>query len=241
MLSSSKIGAKAALILKDTGHVTWTVADLAKWINLACLDLVLLKPTALTASVAILLASGTKQSLTGAAFKNTADGTAAALTALQLLEPVRNMGVDGQTPGRAITTAERTVLDTMLPGWHAGAPASEIRHLIPKPKDPQGFFVYPPATAAPAVYAEVLVARAPVNTLSDSATVLADDDIDAGLDDTYESALVDGVLHRAFSGDSETADPQRAQWHYRQFAAALGVKVQTEKIYAPRRRDEGEA
>lgn len=239
MLSSSKIGGKAARILNDAGHVTWTVADLATWINLACKDLVLLKPTALTFRGSMLLAAGTRQNLSGASFKNP-NGTAATPTALQLLDASRNMGANGTTAGRAITVIERKTLDAMLPGWHAGAAGTEIRHVMPDPDDPKGFYNYPPATASPAMYAEVLTSRLPVNTLLDTATALGTDDIDAGLDEVYESALVDGVLHRAFSGDSETADPARAAYHYRQFAQALGVKVQTEKVYRPRKNEEGE-
>lgn len=238
MLSSSKIGEKAALILSDAGYVTWTVATLAKWINLACRDLVVMKPTALTQRVSMLLSAGTRQTLAGATFKNPSDGQAATLTALQLLDVSRNMGADGITAGRAITVIERRALDVMLPGWHGSTAGSEIRHVMPDPDDPKTFYNYPPVAASPALYAEMLASRLPVNTLSDAASSLGTDDIDAGLDESYESALVDGTLYRAFSGDSETADPQRSAMHRQAMAAALGVKLQTEKVYKPRRREE---
>lgn len=236
MLSSSKIGEKAALILNDAGYITWTVSEMAKWINAACRELVLLKPTALVATVAVLLLAGTRQSLIGASFVNPVDGSAAVLTPLQLLEVVRNMGSDGTQAGSAVVGVERKVLDVMLPGWHQVAAGSEIRNFMFDPKDPKTFYNYPQATASPAMYAEVVVSRAPINTLSDAAVALGNNDIDADLDDVFESALVDNVLSRAFAKDSNNqAYLARSQGHYNAFANAIGVKLQNETRQKPQR------
>lgn len=238
-LSSSSIAAKVSRILQDVGFDRWTVANLATWINLATKDLVLLKPTALTASVAMLLAvSSTKQSLVGATFKNTVSGDAATVTSLQLLDMVRNMGATGieSAAGSAITRVERQALDMMLPGWHGLTPEAEIRSFVFDPKDPLNFYVYRKAPAT-AHYVELVVSREPVNTLEDDASAFADNDIDAGLSEIYESALVDATLARAFSEDSENPDAAaRAASHYRAFASALGVKLQNEVGISPSRR-----
>lgn len=242
MLSSLAIERKAALLLVDDTNVRWSVPEMAKWINAACRELVIFKPTALAANVAMLLQAGTKQSLVGASFKNTATGQAVTLSPIQLLEVVRNLGATGTetSAGRAVTGIARGQLDVTLPGWHGMPASAEVLHFMHDAKDPKTFYNYPKATANPAMYVEVLVSRNPVNTLSDDATVLGTGDIDAGIDDIYENVLVDYVLYRAYSKDSEhTANGSRSQWHYQAFQQALGVKVRNEVVLAPRQRFEG--
>lgn len=241
MLSSAKIGDKAALVLNDVDGVSWTVTELAKWINAACRELVRLKPTALTASVAMLLAAGTRQSLAGASFVKTADGSAASLTALQLLAVERNMGSAGTQPGAAVTATEREKLDVLLPGWHQLAAGQEISRFMFDPKDPLAFWNYPPAPASPALYVQVLVSRAPVNVLDDADTVLGTDDIDPDLADIYEDVLVDGVLALALAKDAGLPGAaQRQALHAGRFASALGVKLQNEVQLSPRRAKQSE-
>jgi hypothetical protein len=235
-LSSQSIADKASLLLQDQTNVRWSVPEMAKWINAACRELVLLKPSALTANVAILLTAGTKQSLVGASFKSTPTGAATTISPIQLLEVVRNLGATGAeaNAGGAITGIARKVLDVTLPGWHAMSAGPEIKHFMFDPKDPKTFYVYPKATAEPAMYVEILLSKSPTNTLIDSATALGSGDIDAGIDDVYESVLVDYVLYRAYSKDSEhTANANRSQFHFQAFASALGVKLKNEFTLAP--------
>ena len=235
MLSSSGIGKKTALILADIGYTTWTIPDLAKWINLACVDLVQAKPSALTAKAAMQLEAGTSQTLDGATFVDPF-GQPLSLRPLQLLEVVRNMGADGTIPGPAVVGIDRKVLDVALPGWHAVPAGSAIQFVMFNPKFPKSFFNYPAATTSPAMFLEVVLSRLPNNTLSDDATVLGTNDIDAGLDDVYESPLVDNVLYRALSQDTENQFYlQRSQNHYRAFATALGVRLQNEARQRPER------
>jgi len=204
-LSSTAIGAKAAKRLQDKGFVRFTLADMASWINAACRLLVRVKPTLLTANVAMLLVAGTKQTLSGATFVNTVDGSEANLTALQILEAVRNLGAEGTEAlaGSPITVIPRATLDQVYPGWH-GAPAQEeIVYLMFDAKDPESFYVYPRATASPAMYVELMLARLPVNTLLDEAAALGSGDLDAGIGAIYEDVLVDAVCYQAFSVDAE--------------------------------------
>ncbi len=244
MLSSSKIAEKAGLLLQDATNVRWAIPEMAKWINAGCRELVMLKPTALTANVAMLLTAGTKQSLLGATFKKTADGSATTIAPLQLLEVTRNLGTTGTEAqaGRAITGVKREILDVTLPGWHSAASTSEVLHFMFDPKDPKTFYVYPKATADPVMYVEVVMSKAPTNTLLDTATSLGSDDIDSEIDDIYESVLVDYVLYRAYSKDSQhTANANRAAWHYQAFQAALGVKFKNEVVMKPHQMFDGQA
>lgn len=244
MLSSSSIERKATLLLQDDTNVRWSIPEMAKWINAACRELVVFKPSALTANVAMLLNAGTKQSLIGATFKNTPDGSAATLSPIQLLEVVRNLGATGTeaNAGRAITGIDRKILDVTLPGWHTMASRGEVFHFMFDPKDVKTFYVYPRATADPAMCVEVLVSKSPTNALSDEAEELDVNDIDPGIDEVYENVLVDYVLYRAYSKDSDhTANAQRSQWHYQAFLSALGVKLANETRFAPKQKFQRQA
>ncbi len=230
-MSSSSIAAKAALLLVDETNIRWAVPEMAKWINAGCQEIVVWKPNSLTANVSMLLVAGTKQNLVGASFKNTDSGAAVTVAPIQMIDVVRNMGTAGTeaTAGRAVTGVAREILDTTLPEWHTIVGNGEVKHFWFDAKDPKRFYVFPKATASPATHVEVVVSRAPANTLSDSASSLGSNDIDAELGDIYESALVDYVLYRAYSKDSQhTANANRSQWHYEAFKAALGVKTQNE-------------
>lgn len=236
-MSSQSIAANAGALLQDKTHVTWTIADLATWINEGCRELVRFKPSALSARVGMRLAAGTRQNLDGAAFVRISDGAAQALTAVQLLDVGSNLGAAGTAAGRAVTLAERKILDTVLPTWPTQAATGEVRYVLYDPKEPRLFQIYPQARANPAMYLELVVARLPVNTLLDGAVALGSGDIDAGLDALYESALVDYVLYRAYSQETESpGHAAKAQWHYQSFGVALGVKLKNEFGLAPRSR-----
>ncbi len=85
------------------------------------------------------------------------------------------------------------------------------------------------------MYVEVMVSRMPVNTLSDASTAFASNDLDAGLSDIYEEVLVDYLLYRAFSNDTNLIYAQLASAYRQRFYEALGAKMQSEKSFAPER------
>lgn len=243
MLSSADIAKKVAILLNDAGHTRWTISEVATWINAGCLELVMLKPTALTINVAMKLSAGSKQALAGATFLDTESGAAATITPIQLLGVVRNLGTDGlnTSVGAAIVGIKRKTLDVALPLWHTMTGAA-VKNFMFDAKNPKIFYIYPGAKAGSTLHIEVCVSRQPVNVLAKDATEFGTDDIDAGLDDGYEAPLVDYVLYRAFAKDIEDAgNAQRSQWHFQAFQQALGVKVRNEAVLAPEKQFEQQA
>ena len=232
-LSSASIAAKTSLLLVDETGIRWSVPEMCKWINAATNELVMLKPTALTANVAVELRPGTKQNLVGATFKDTQSGVSTTIKPIQLLDVSRNLGASGleDDAGRAVTGIARDILDTTLPGWHTVI-AGEVQHYAFDPKDPKRFYVYP--GTAGNWHVEVIVSRSPVNALGDDDATYGTNDIDPEIDDIYEGALVDYCMYRAYLKDSEhTSNAQRAQWHYEAFRSALGGKVRSEFTLRP--------
>ena len=84
----------------------------------------------------------------------------------------RNMGADGNTPGRAIRLVDRAVLDTQVPDWHASTPANEVMHYVFDPVNPKVFYVYPRVSSARQI--EIVYSASPVD-IAIGAVILIDD------------------------------------------------------------------
>ncbi len=214
-ITGSSIIDRAAILIQDTTGVRWPRPELLDWLNDGQREIVLLKPEASVINQSLALAIGkTKQSLPA--------------TGNMLIDVVRNMGADGNTPGAAIRLVSREVLDAQSPDWHSDANAfGKVLHYVFDPRDPRTFYVFPKAPAT-AWQVEIVYSAAPANT-DDSGAVI-------GLDDVYANALLDYVLYRAYSKDATyAANGNLAVAHYTAFSNSLGVKTQNELQRNPNR------
>ena len=203
----------AARLLLDEANLRYAEADLLKWINLGQNALVELKPNALVTTGLFTLAAGTKQTLSAGD--------------LVLVDVIRNMGADGATPGAAVTIVERSRLDTILPTWHAATPVKSIKHCMVDARTPKVFYCSPPADGTTKIEIAKGITPTPLASLAAALQ----------LDDIYEGALLDYVLHRAYSLDAENpANLSRAQTHYQSFVTALGGKIQGESAVSARKK-----
>lgn len=206
-ITGQTIATKVQKLLHDETAVRWTEDELVGWINSAQKEVVLYKPNSITRTLAYQLDPGT--------FQNVADKAGFA-NVIQLLDVVRSPATGG---GRALTNISREILDSTLPDWHNATATAVPLHYIHNPLDPKNFYVYPPNTGAGSV--QILVAVEPTD-LSSLASTLS-------LDSIYESVVIDYVMYRAFSKDTEhTANMQRSVGHYNAFMAALKGKFQME-------------
>jgi len=168
------------------------------------------KPEASVTNESVALVAGTKQSLPS--------------TGILLIDVVRNMGADGDTPGNSIRIIMRKILDAQVPDWHltAGA-AAIIKHYMFDPRDPTNYYIYPPSDATSQV--EIIYSSAPT-------IVSAGENI--SIADVYESVLIDYILYRAYSKDADyAANAQRAQGHYQAVLQALGLQEKAETAFSP--------
>jgi len=205
-ITAQSVVDKVQVILQDTTGVRWPDSELLDWLNDGQREIVLYKPNAFIKNLAVRMAAGTKQSLP-------ADG-------VQLIDVVRNMGTNGTTPGRAVRITMREVLDSQLPDWHSETPSSVVKHYVYSLLDPKNFYVYPPQPAAGQGYLEIVYGASPTDTtLAGPIT----------LDDIYQNVLVDYILYRAYSKDTEyAADQNRAATHQNAYIAALTGKAKVE-------------
>ena len=206
-ISAQNIVDRARHILQDTtsGGTRWLDAELLKWLNDAQREIVLLKPNAYSSVENISLNSGSKQEITA--------------TGLLLLSIIRN------TNGMAVRRVDRGILDSENPNWHNDSSSSTVEHYVFDEDAPRHFWVYPPNSGGGTV--ECIISKAPedVPGLGNSIT----------LNDIYANVILDFILYRAYSKDTDYAgNSQRAATHYQAFNNSLGVRVQTETASSPR-------
>jgi ABC-type proline/glycine betaine transport system substrate-binding protein len=129
------------------------------------------------------------------------------------------MGANGTTPGAAIRKVPMSLLDAQRPNWHADPQSATIKEFMYDSRTPLVFYVYPPATANTQV--ELVYAKPPTNVAA-AANVI-------NIDDGYANALLDYMLYRAYSKDTEDSNNEaRAAAAYAAFKEGLGFKAQSD-------------
>lgn len=200
---------RANLILQDVSNTRWSQAELLGWLNEAQLMIINLQPSAYAEYRTVELVAGTKQSLSD--------------DNIRLLDIIRNQ--DGIYDA-AIRVVSRLDLDTQVPFWHKHNPNHIVQHYMYDMAEPDTFYVYPPVpekrfdeygTPIPRSFSTVEILQAVVppdmENVKDKIT----------LKDIYVPALVDYMVYRAYSKDSEaSANQNLKQMYYEQFLAALG-------------------
>jgi hypothetical protein len=203
--------------LNDTTSVRWPVAELVRYLNDGQREVGTYRPDALVSGATHSLAAGSRQTLP-------ANG-------IKLLDIVRN----DSTSQRAVRMTNRQILDAQIPNWHNLTGATEILHFIYDPRDPLVFYVYPPAAASgAAVYMIYAGTPAAITEPADGSTYSAVSG-NIGVPDIYANALVDYVLYRAYTKDTEYAgNAARATAHYQAFTNALTVEANATAVASPK-------
>jgi hypothetical protein len=199
---------QASILLSDTDAVHWSLDELLSWLNAGQLELVALAPLANTKNTPVQLVAGVKQSLP--------------VGGISLVDIPYNMG-SGSTIGATINLVPKEVMLKRLPGWTIATPNSVVKHYIYTPSEPLTFYVYPPQTSSPS-YVQLVYSAVP--------TPIANASIGTKITvpDHYTNALLDYILYRALSKDSEygNQDP-KAQLHYQAFVKLLSVELSAEQ------------
>lgn len=225
---ASKIITDASVILMDVDFVRWPISELAGWLDHGVLSIITVKPSASSETIELSLDRGTKQKLPDDQ------------RIRQLLDLTRNLGGANGAAGRAIRSVSRSELDGNEPNWHDPryvAFRKEVRHFVFDETLPREFYVVPGNDGTGLV--EAAVATLPervVDRVTGDTDTLASYELEVGIGDEYEPALLDYVLYRAFSKEDPAASPQRAITHYQAFATAIGLQTQVETATSPGRK-----
>lgn len=214
---ASDVLTRAQDILQDVMAVRWPFPELCRWLNDGQRDAVVQKPSANSKTAALQIAAGPLQEL-GAQY-------------VALLRPVRNL--EAGIFGRAVTVVSKDLMDAQAPNWYAQRPAKVVKHLMFDEANPRTFYVYPPNDGN-GLMETVVSVLPPVIAATGNEELPESYRVELALRDEYMSAMVDYVLYRAYSKDSQVAAAaSRAQLHYQLYAGALGIKLNVETTMSP--------
>lgn len=207
---------RAAIALNDLSAVRWTTAELVRYLNDGQRDIALVRPDATSATATLALTGGARQTL--------------ATTAAKLLEVIRN------TSGtkRAVRLTDRSVLDALNPDWYSKTGVTDIRHYTFDPREPRVFYVYPPAASSGASVELVYSAYPSDITEPSSGTTYSAVSGNISVQDIFANALLNYILYRAFSKDTETVNAAAAQAYYQLYQSMLGVELSGTTGVAPK-------
>lgn len=195
----SDIIATAGYQTLDQDGVRWTSDELLRYVAAAQLQIVHLKPDALSSTQNIQLQ--TEKNL-----------QTVPENALRLLNVVRNIDDDGF--GRTVTQTTLMAMNESYPNWPEDI-GSEIKHWMYDPeKDRKKFYVYPKPDSG--IEIECVLAIRPAISLALNEVMQ--------LEDQWYNQVVDFVLFRAYSKDADYASMSaKAQQHLDSFYNALGL------------------
>ena len=148
--------------------------------------------------------------------------------AVELVDAIMNMGTDGLVPGAAIREATLDIMKALMPGWEADTAAATVEHFMRLPEAKAEFMVYPANTGAGYMKGRVTTIPARVIWDSNGDWKLAV----IPLDDTFASAIINGMVYIAYDDDSDTpGNSPRSQMFYGRFLQDLGLRAQKEVKY----------
>jgi hypothetical protein len=221
-ITAQSIVQRATDILQDQTSVRWPVNELIRWLNDAQRAIVKVRPDAMNTTTTMTLSAGSRQDLDSAT-ANAAGNAALTPLPAKLIEITRNMAATS-TKG-AVRLVPRQILDAQTPGWHNLTGAVNILHYMFDARDPKTFYVYPPATALAQL--EVMYSAYPTDiaVVADGALFSAVTG-NVSLPDIYADDVLNLILYRAYSKDSEYAgNEQRAAAYMNIAQKSLGDEI----------------
>lgn len=191
----------AAFVLEDTGNATWSRAELLGWLNEGQAQTVVYAPGANTVRANVPLAAGTHQTLPS--------------DAMVLMDVPRNVN------GPAVRMVSRELLDAGPYDWHTAPATTTVKNYVYDPSDQYTFYVFPPNNGSGQVVA--VYARIPARLTNETQSI--------ELDDSYEAAVLNYMLFRAYSKDTDyTEDAGKAAAHFAAFKDAIANRGSTQAI-----------
>ena len=215
--SAQNVLQRVVITLLDPNAIRWPTAELVRYLNDGQRDIALVRPDATSTTATMALAAGARQTLPAAGAK--------------LLEVIRN--TNGTK--RAIRLVNRVILDAQVPNWYNLTGVTEIKHYTFDPREPRIFYVYPPA-ASTGASAELIYSAYPTDiTEPSSGALYSAVSGNISVADIYVNALVNYILYRAYSKDSEnTLNASLAASFYQLYQNLLGVELSGTTGVAPK-------
>jgi len=200
---------RAEELLQDTTNVRWSQAELLNYFNDAQKHIVMQRPDANMVNYTHTCSATAKQSLP--------------TNSIKLMNVIRNAS------GNAVSLVDRYALDQIEPTWYTGSANTAVKHWMYDSLDPTVFYVYPVPTAS--VQLELVYSAQPndiaMGNFSSDTTVIS-------LNDSYRNPILDYMLYRAYSKDTEGGgSAQKSTSYFQSCQASLQIKVQIDSQTNP--------
>lgn len=209
-MSTYTVGSMVDVVEKkavDENNDDFSKAELINLYNLSLRFIVSLVPRAYTIQSSQKLAAGTLQSLPY-------DG-------LRLVNVLRNMGTDGETPGASILEASLAAMNRLVPNWSTETAAATVDQFMRILEMDASFYVSPPNDGTG--YIQMVYAAMPPTSTYDADDDWEDDKIP--LSDEFVPAIPDAMLFHAYDDDTDIpGNTPRSQYYYQRALQILGVK-----------------
>jgi len=198
--------------VQDEDRGLWDYQDLINWYNFGTRQIVSIDPRANPITVAMKLAIGIKQTIPPGG--------------IALLNVIRNMGVDGETPGRAIVQTTLEALSRSYPSYSTETASATIYNWMPDVADKTIFRVYPPADGTS--YGEIVYGKVPTILVYDAAGDWQSALI--GVKENYVDPLMNYLLSRAFGKDTDIpGNIGKAALYYGLFLTGMGLPAPAQR------------
>lgn len=195
-----------AFTLQDSTNVQWTRLELLGYLNDAQRDTCLVKPDAYVINGTVALIAGTKQTIPD--------------DSIAFSRLVRNMGVDGATPGRVPRQVDMETMDRSNPNWHTQTPAAAVLEYVYDKDDPKHYYVSPPQPTSGFGQVDLLRFGSPAALTAEANTIV--------LDDIYKTPLEHYICMRAYMKQGELQNNADAAAHRADWLSLLGAKDKAE-------------
>ncbi len=200
---ASAIIAKASILLLDVANIRWSQAELLTYLCDGQREAASLKPNIYTKTVQLPLVTGPRQTMPADA------------------RELRSISRNITGAGAAIRPVSRDLMDAHMPNWYTAKASATVQHSMYSQADPLAFYVYPPQPTSQPGTVEMTYYAIPADITATAAILIPD---------TYAPALMDYILYRAFSKDTEyAANMEVAQSHITAFVQSISGKSTIEK------------
>jgi len=198
--------------LQDILNIGYPTNILLVYLNIVCHEIVDLRPEANSILQVCQLVAGTRQTFP-AGWND-------------LLDARRNMGVNGATPGKVITSVPRETMDQCIPDWHTWPADGVVSIVVMDEKDPYAYGVFPPQPA---------VAPTQIENLGSAYPTAAQDPVNDPfpLPDEFEVPAINGCIAWCLAENTTVPNAlQKSQMYRQSFYQALGVQKQVKTAVA---------
>jgi hypothetical protein len=225
---------RASVLLQDTvpQYTRQPEIEAVDWLNDAQTAITKFLPAACSRMLAVKLKPGTLQSVDfiPATDYRLEDGSVPTvpLQGTLVLDVLCNMGADGLTPGKAIRSTERRILDSQSPMWHTLTGAA-VGSWMFDPRTPRNFFVTPGVVGTQ--WGRVALTAQPIKIPTGGvpgSEVYRKEGSNAQvitINDEHVDDLVNYIVARANMREVEWADATKAQAFSAMFLNSLNAKV----------------